>query len=108
MIDLMKFKFRIGLLHALMHAGGRVQGKAVQRQHVLKRQEVRRGQAVDVAQNEATGVADAPVGVHQSAQDLIRNADILAVLYRGNPEAHDFGPEFFNKFLRSNHVAHGF
>ena len=70
-VDLVEVVGHVGILHAVMHLGGGMERVAVQRQQLVQGQQVGAGQVVDGAQDEAAGVADTAVGIHQSARDLL-------------------------------------
>ena len=105
-VDLVEVKIHIGLLHALVNAPGHVQGKTVQWQQPVQRQQVMSGNIAQVAHDKTAGIADAAIRVHKAAKNFVRKTDVFAVLHRGHPETHDFGSELFNEFLRRDHVAH--
>ncbi len=103
----MEFVILIGLLGVVMQAGCHVQGVAVQGQQTVQGQHVLAVQVKEIAENEARRIADTAIGIHQTAQNFIGNAHILAVFHGADPQADDFGTEFVDEFLRGNDIAHG-
>jgi hypothetical protein len=62
---------------------------------------------VQVAEQEAGGIADAAVGIGHALQDLVGNVHFLAVIGRRHPQAQDVGPQRVHDLLRGDHVALG-
>jgi hypothetical protein len=65
----------------------------------------RRVEARKVAEQEARGVADAPVGVDHAGQDLVVNVEVARVVGGGHPQAHDFRAQLLGHALRVDRVA---
>ncbi len=79
---------------------------AVQHDHVVKRTQVQeRIESVQVAEQEAGGVADAPVGVAAALEDLVADRHLVAVVGRGHPQAQHVGAHRIHHLLRGDHVA---
>ena len=108
MVDLVEFEFLVGLLHGLVAAGHHVQGVAVERQQVVEGHAVGRIEVVQVREQVAAGVADAPVGVNEPVQGLVGDADVLLVVGGGHPHAQDLRAELVDDLLRGDDVADGF
>ena len=79
---------------------------AVQRQHVVQRTQVaRRIEAVQVAEQEARGIADAPVGVCVALEDLLRQRHLVAVVGGRDPQAQDVRTQRIHDVLWLDAVA---
>ena len=109
MKDLVELVGGVGLVHAGEFLGGRVQGVAVERQHVRRGHVVcRRVEVGQVAEDEAAGVADAAVGLDQAGEDLVGDADVVAVVHGRRPQAQDFRAVLVDDLLRLHAVAERF
>jgi hypothetical protein len=66
---------------------------------------LRRVEAVEIGQQEAGGVAHAPVGIGHALEDLVGDAHLAAIIGRRDPQAQDVGAQRLDHFLRRDHVA---
>ena len=66
---------------------------------------LRRIEAVEVAEQEARGVADAAIRIGDALQDFVRHRHLVAVIGRRDPQAQHVGAEFFIDLLRLDAVA---
>ncbi len=79
---------------------------AVQRDHLVERLQVPgRIETVQVAEQEACGVAQATVGVGVALEDLLRQRHLVAVVGRGDPQAQDVRAQLVHDVLRLDAVA---
>ncbi len=62
-------------------------------------------EVVDVAQQEAEGVAELAVGVGRALQDLVADGNVLAVIDRAGPHAQNLGAELLVHLVRVDGVA---
>ncbi|MNI33745.1 hypothetical protein D3C73_877060 [compost metagenome] len=93
-------------LDLLLQLPGAVHDPAVQRDHLVERAQVLgRIETVQVAQQEAGGVAQATVGVGGALEDFLRQRHLVAVVGRGNPQAQDVRAQLVHDFLRLDTVA---
>ncbi len=104
-----KFVVLVGLLHPPEELGHPGQGHLVQFLPVLYGNQVFfRVEIVEVPQHEAGGVPETPVGIAQLLQDIGRQAHVVPVVLRGDPQAQDFGAVLVHDFLGGDDVAQGF
>ena len=81
---------------------------AVEREHILRRDEVRGVKAVEVAEAVARGVAELEVVLRQLLEDLLGAAHIGVVVGAAGPEAQHIGAELVDDLGRVHAVAEGF
>ena len=100
------------LIHLVMRQDIGLQlGRAAQRvavdlQHLLQRHGILPGvEVAGIGKQELECVADAPVGVHHTRQDLVVTRDVARIVAGGNPQADDLGAEFFPGLLRIDAIA---
>jgi hypothetical protein len=68
-------------------------------------QVARRLEAMQVAEQEARGVADAAVGVRVALEDFLRQRHLVAVVGRRDPQAQDVRAQRLHDVLRLDAVA---
>ena len=96
----------VGRLDLLLQLPRAMHDPAVQRDHLLERLQVqRRVETVQVAEQEARGVAQAAVGVGVALEDLLRQRHLVAVVGRGDPQAQDVRAQLVHDVLRLDTVA---
>ena len=85
---------------------GTMHDPAVERQHVLVREQVYgRVEAVQVAEQEARGVAQATIGVGVALEDFLRQRHFVGVIGGRDPQAQDVGAQRLHDVLRLDAVA---
>ena len=90
----------------LLHFMGAMHDPAVQRHHVRRLHQVAgRVETVQVAEQEARGVAQAAVGVGVALQDFLRQRHLVAVVGAGDPQAQDVRAQGLHDVLRLDAVA---
>uniref|UniRef100_A0A0N5A5U6 NAD-specific glutamate dehydrogenase n=1 Tax=Parastrongyloides trichosuri TaxID=131310 RepID=A0A0N5A5U6_PARTI len=105
-VDVPEAVLAVVLFQLALQQQGTVDRPAVQRQHVVGRQQVAgRVEAGQVGEQEARGVADAPVGVGTALQDLVGNRHLAGVVGGRYPQAHDVGTQGVVDLLRLDGVA---
>src|SRR5208282_6438475 len=67
-----------------------------------------RVEIIEVSQQEPAGVSDSTVGFAQPFQDILGNADVVPVIFCGDPKAEYLGPVLANDFLGSYNVSERF
>ena len=87
MENLVELVVQIGFLHSGVGSQSKVHGIPIQRQHVGGLHHQIRRQIGNIAEQIAAGVANAAVGVHQTAHDFLGIPDIFPVIHRRNPQA---------------------
>ena len=106
LVDQVVLVLAIGLDDFLVQRGGARQRPAVDGHHLLHRQRIRRRiEAREVAQQEAHGVAHAPIRIGDALEDFVRHAHFVGVVGGRDPQAHDIGAERRHHLLRQDHVA---
>src|SRR5439155_25777074 len=77
---------------ALQERVSPVERPAIELRQPLDRDRItRRVEVVEVGEQEARGVADAPVRLDEAAEDLLRNAHLFPVVGGGDPEPQPLG-----------------
>ena len=96
----------VGGDHRLLHVERLLHRPLVQRQAVFDTYQMLRGiKTVEVAEQEARGVAQAAVAVRHALEDLVGDAHLIAVIGRGHPQAQHVGAQAVHHLLRRHHVA---
>ena len=105
-VDLVKAPFVVAHRDPLEQIGERDHREAVELRHVGPRDRVGGGvEVVEVREQEAERVANAAVRFARAIEDLVGDADVLAVVGRGDPQAHDVGAGLRDHIDRRDRVA---
>ena len=83
-------------------------GPAVKLQHILRRDEVVRVEAVEVAEAVARGVAELEVVLAEVLEDILRAAHVHMIVGRAGPQTHDVRAELLYHIGGIDAVAEGF
>ena len=91
--------------HALHQVGERDHRVLVELHHVLKRHGSSRIPVIQVAQQEAERVADTAIRFARAVQDLAGDVDVLTVVGRACPQAHDVRARLGHHIVGKDRVA---
>ena len=97
-----------GPAHLAVNLGEPVQHPAFEFGHVLDGQPLVLGEAGEIAEQKAQGVAQAAIGIRLVAHDLVGDADILGIIRGDHPDAQDIGAILVDDGLGIHRVAQGF
>ena len=108
LVDEVELVVPVGGDDFLLELVGAIHDPAVQFEHVRPRDLVDRWiEAIEVGEQEAGGIADAPVGVGGALEDLVGDAHLAAIVGGRDPEADDVGAQGLHHVLGTHHVALG-
>jgi hypothetical protein len=106
MIKDMKFVRFISPANPLDQSLQLMEGKTVDLHEFRVRDAIGAGiEIVKVSQEIAEGVADLAVSFGKLPEDLLRDADIVSIVLRSDPEAQDLGPKPIDHLLRGYHIS---
>lgn len=105
-IDVPEAVLAVRLFDLALQEQGAIDRPAIQGQHFLGRQQIRgRIETVQVGQQEARGIADPPVGIGATLENLLGYRDLARVIGRSHPQAQDVGAQGIDDGLRHHGVA---
>ena len=106
MKDDMKLKVLVRLSHSRDQILELQQRPSVKLRQLLVGDSVNGGvEIIEVAQEEAAGVSDLAIRVDQMRQDRRRDAQVLAIILRGDPETKDFCAVLLDDLLGRDNIA---
>ena len=99
LVDQMEQVLVVRLQDLLLQTAGAVHRPAVQRQHPFRWQTMLRGiEAVEIGQQESSGIAHAPVGIGHALEDFVGDIHLAAIVGCRRPQPQHVGAQRIDHF----------
>ena len=106
LIDAVQFAPAVGLGQRLLHGLGLAQRGGIARQQRLRRERMLRGiEIVQVAKQEAQGIANSTIGLGDALEQIVGNRNLARVVGAGHPQAQNVGTQCLHDLLWRHHIA---